>query len=529
MQQARTCLLILTSVFSAAGSIVGSSARAATPAANASPVNVGTSKQLFIDDHVVRATDGVFRTLNRPTKYKNNPVLELKPAQQVGGQQLIIAQGSVIYDAEDKLFKMWYEGATYHWRNNVVAYAYSKDGVNWTLPNLGLVKYQGSKNNNIVLHTGAGEMAPGAFKDTHDKDPSRRYKMLYFSRGNSSPVAVGFSPDGIHWKTTTKGKLIPIGDSLHPVLWNPKLKKYIAHSRHNRRTSAGFEERQVLQSESDDFLNWTRYGVIMKPDEHDPPGHRQFYDMSWMMYEGVYVGFMSVYHLTPSEQFKTPQQSWEDRVDVQLAFSRDDRHWTHAGNRQTFIGNSKRPGDYDHGVIYTMHRPMVVGDEIWIYYVGYSGLHWATRRKEIQGGGRVPGQAEIGRLCFDRHRNAGDADHQAPGDVGGSPGGQRRRRTRFASRGVDRQRRQATPRIRRGRRTPDQKRQSAAHGPLAAWSGRESSQGQAHFPSLPPGAVQAVFVPIHLELTVEVRRDPGSRPRAQGMGVTATINPVPLT
>lgn len=350
------------------------------------PVDVGTTRQLFIDDHVVESLDGVFRVLNRPQKYAHNPVLELKPAQQVDGQQLIVAQGSVIYDAEEKLFKMWYEGATYQWRNNVVCYAYSKDGVRWTLPNLGLVEYQGSRKNNVVLHTGAGEMAPGAFKDTHEQDPSRRYKMLYFSRGNSSPVAVGFSADGIHWKTTTKGKLIPIGDSLHPVLWDPKLGKYVAHSRHNHITPEGFEQRQVLQSESEDFLNWTRYGVIMKPDEHDPPGHRQFYDMSWMNYEGVYVGFMSVYHLTSSEQFKTPQTAWEDRVDVQLTFSRDNRHWTHAGNRQTFIPNSKRPGDYDYGIIYTMHRPMVVGDEIWIYYVGYSGLHWATRRNEIQGG-----------------------------------------------------------------------------------------------------------------------------------------------
>ena len=199
-------------------------------------------------------------------------------------------------------------------------------------------------------------------------------------------MGVGFSADGIHWKTTTKGKLIPIGDSLHPVLWDGKLGKYVAHSRHNHITPEGFEQRQVLQSESEDFLNWTRYGVIMKPDEHDPPGHRQFYDMSWMNYEGVYVGFMSVYHLTPSEQFKTPQRAWEDRVDVQLTFSRDNRHWIHAGNRQTFIPNSKRPGDYDYGIIYTMHRPMIVGDEIWIYYVGYSGLHWATRRNEIQGG-----------------------------------------------------------------------------------------------------------------------------------------------
>ena len=129
MQQTRTWLLVFASAISAAGSVVESSADAADRAPHATSINVGTSKQLFIDDHVVETMNGVFRVLNRPTKYEHNPVLELKPAQQVGGQQLIVAQGSVIYDADEKLFKMWYEGATYHWRNNVVAYAYSKDGL----------------------------------------------------------------------------------------------------------------------------------------------------------------------------------------------------------------------------------------------------------------------------------------------------------------------------------------------------------------------------------------------------------------
>jgi len=350
----------------------------------APPLEIGATKQLLIDDHVVESLDGVFRVLNQPEKYEGNPVIQLHPPQPVGGKELVIAQGSVIYDEKEKLFKMWYEGATYDWKNNVVAYAYSQDGFHWTLPDLGLVQYNGSRRNNIVLTTGAGEMAPGVFKDVHETDPARLYKMLYCSKGNGSPVGVGFSPDGVHWRTVTEGNLIPKGDSLHPVLWDSKLSKYIAHSRHNAITPSG-HERQVLQSESDDFENWTRYGVILQAGERDPPGHRQFYDMSWMIYEDVYIGFLSVYHVLRPEK-QTPQQEWQDRVDVQLVFSRDDRHWTRVSERETFIPNGKTPGDCDYGMIYTLHRPMVVGDEIWIYYTGFSGLHWATRRQEIQGG-----------------------------------------------------------------------------------------------------------------------------------------------
>jgi hypothetical protein len=71
----------------------------------ATPVPIGSQKQLFIDKHIIADTHGVFPVLNQPTKYKNNPVLELKPTQPVGGQELIIAQGSVIYDEEEKLRK----------------------------------------------------------------------------------------------------------------------------------------------------------------------------------------------------------------------------------------------------------------------------------------------------------------------------------------------------------------------------------------------------------------------------------------
>ena len=52
----------------------------------------------------------------------------------------------------------------------------------------------------------------------------------------------------------------------------------------------------------------------MKPDGLDPADD-EFYNMEWMPYAGVYVGFLSVFHTTA------------DRLDVRLVFSRDNRNW----------------------------------------------------------------------------------------------------------------------------------------------------------------------------------------------------------
>ena len=333
-------------------------------------INVGTQKQLFVDDEIIDKTDNVFLILNQPVKYRGNPIIELQPSQTVGGDELVIVSGSVIYDEEERLFKMWYEGAPYDWSHNVVAYAYSRDGINWELPNLGLFEYQGSKNNSIVFHRGGGEMAPGVFKDLVAKDPQSKYKMIYNS---GEGVGIAFSPDGIHWTPVPDKKVARVSDSPNSVLWDPQLGKYVAHTRSNQET------RVVLQSESDDFLNWTTYGVIMKPDENDRPWNRQFYNMEWMPYEGVYFGFISVYHVPGPGP-------WWDKVDIQLTFSRDGRTFSRAGDRQVFIPTAPNPGEFDWAMIYVMQHPIVVGDEILIYYVGFSGLHWATRRNEWQGG-----------------------------------------------------------------------------------------------------------------------------------------------
>ena len=320
--------------------------------------------------------------------------------------ELVVTMGSVIYDTQDRLFKMWYDAANYNWSKVFLCYATSRDGIHWDIPNLGLIEYQGSKNNNFVFTAGKeGEIAGGVFKDPVATDRERQYKMIYHLH-NPTGIGVAFSIDGIHWKNATDKPVIPAANSPNSVLWDPRLSKYVAHTRNtahyyhsdwNNRTDLleelrpgpedFFLRREILQSESDDFLKWESRGVIMSADTDDPPQDQQFYNMEWMPYGNVYFGFISVYHTLPSMKTKiTPGVDWMDTVDVQLAFSRDGRSWNRAGGRDVFMPLGNRPGAFDHKMLFTMQHPIMVGDEIWIYYVGFSGRHGAPSRKELQGG-----------------------------------------------------------------------------------------------------------------------------------------------
>src|SRR5207248_3048840 len=93
---------------------------------------------------------------------------------------------------------------------------------------------------------------------------------------------------------------------------------------------------------------------------------------------------------------------WMDRVDVQLAFSRNgvtwqrvgkdgaitaqelrgDRDWKKAAEQAVFIPYGGFQKEWDWGQIYPHHPPLVVGDEIRFYYTGISGRHWSTYHKD---------------------------------------------------------------------------------------------------------------------------------------------------
>jgi hypothetical protein len=119
-------------------------------------------------------------------------------------------------------FKMWYIAADAEaiaalsarpasvrgWR---VAYAESQDGIKWVKPNLGLVDYHGSRDNNLVA------IDPPELMGWHvivnyepdDPEPSHRFKMMLMTRwprgSTSMPL---FSGDGLHWRLAVEAKIV---------------------------------------------------------------------------------------------------------------------------------------------------------------------------------------------------------------------------------------------------------------------------------------------------------------------------------
>ena len=358
-------------------------------------LEVGSQRQLFIDDLLIDEAQGVVRTLNQPAKYVGNPIMI--PLYPWEGRLEIF--GTVLRDPEDGLFRMWYQGlgglavrgmgvdlsgtpfADLDFDpSNIffnVAYATSKDGIFWERPNLGLVEHNGSKDNNIVLpHAGCANV----IKDARDPDPTRLYKSYFWeerepdgSLNVGTGVAVAFSPDGLRWTKYAGNPVLTRSSDTHWLLgWDEMHGKYVGYPRPP--TNEGNKTRRIGRSVSDDFVNWTEVQEILAPDEDDPPS-MEFYGMPVFKYEGIYLGQLWACHARPEET--QTRNFWN--TDVQLTVSRDGIAWERVGGRKPFIPNGP-PGSIDHNEILTAVAPVVMGDELWFYYCAGAMEHGVTGR-----------------------------------------------------------------------------------------------------------------------------------------------------
>ena len=338
-----------------------------------SVLEVGSRKQFFIDDHLIESSQGISRRLQQPTKHPRNPVLAGVPKDgPLWESDMDIYFPSVIFDREAGLFKMWYG----LWERNrrdedsVLAYATSQDGLSWEKPRLGLFSYRGTRSNNLVMdHNG---LCCGVFKDLQEEDPAKRYKMLFMC-SDSYKVCAAYSEDGLHWKRYQGGLPVisqfPDGhfaDSHMVAYWDPELSRYVAILR--QRTRSGKSRHKTsAQAESRDFVNWTPPRPLLRPEEADGR-YRQFYNMEVMLYEGIRLGFTTVFAHGSRED-----QPF-DRGSIQLTYSREGRRWERWKGR-VFLPVSEQPGDFDWGMVYMAQAPVVVGDEIYLYYAGHGHDH----------------------------------------------------------------------------------------------------------------------------------------------------------
>ena len=369
-------------------------------------LHVGEVSQLFVDDHAVAGIERLTRRLHAVEKHPDNPVL--RPELPCEGTS--IEYTSVLWDEAEQRFKTWYLcGDNQDARTSPgtksrfeirSCYATSADGVNWERPDLGLIANAGSQPSNAI---DSGRWLQGVVYTAPDREPDdrRRYKMLAWDTGG---YQVAFSPDGIHWTDPPGNPVWRITGDVAPTIYDELAGQYVSfakvHDQHE-----GHRRRLVGRGTSPDFVQWSDPRLILAPDEADegwtlgrPGHHTEFYGLCGFPYAGMYLGLLWVFRVTG----KVPGGTNYGGIHVQLVHSRDGVAWQRAFSRMPLIPIGPQES-FDCGYIHAAGRPLVVGDEVWIYYDGHDGDHGSYWYKEQWGSDepRRGGALGLGRLRLD--------------------------------------------------------------------------------------------------------------------------------
>jgi hypothetical protein len=247
----QTCLIALGGLL--ANVVVGA-------AAEITPIPADPTKQLVLDQRVVARTQGLRLVMGQVQKEHRNPLFR---ADRPWENALNNLYPNLLWDQDEQIFKLWYKcvlaepeaiskltpPATVHDVGWFLLYATSADGLTWQKPDLGLIGFDGSMRNNIVARDTPNV---GVFKDLHDADPGRRYKMIYDV--GLGKMRVRFSFDGLRWSEPAepRGFTAFTGDTHNNAFWDARQQSYICLTRFY------LSERLVARSQSRDFLKQRR-------------------------------------------------------------------------------------------------------------------------------------------------------------------------------------------------------------------------------------------------------------------------------
>ncbi|MBL8848398.1 MAG: hypothetical protein JNG89_01885 [Planctomycetaceae bacterium] len=359
-------------------------------------------RQLFIDDYVIDELVGARQVLQQPVKHPANPLIRRdRPGEQEPNSSF--AYGAVLHDPRDGLFKMWYQ----IWQGEnptigVLGYAVSTDGVQWEKPAI-----DAQTGSNLVQFDPPQPWVAGAgvLIDERESDSGRRFKMVYLAeptlKSASLQTCIAYSADGMHWRAEPANPVIPYSDTQVTPYWDSRLSRFVAYLRFGPPNV-----RIISRIESQDFLHWSNKVTVVNKSPLDGPFSTELYTMSAMPYAGAYVGVLNTYHGETIQPIPA-DQPWMDRVDNQLVFSRNgvtwqrvlhdgaataaemqsNKDWKDEAQRATFLPYGEFQKDWDWGQIYPFHPPLVVGDEIRIYYTGMPNHHWWNYHKDEPGSG----------------------------------------------------------------------------------------------------------------------------------------------
>jgi hypothetical protein len=303
------------------------------------PLDIGSKLELFVDDFLIDELKGDTQQFVHQPKPQEVVLVTGEP-----WEGNTCAYYSIFRDGD--VYRMYYRGShgdvktgkTQH--PEVTCYAESRDGIHFTKPKLGLVEWDGSKENNIILE-GLGTHCFVAFRDENPNcKPEARYKGI--SRGRpvgQKGLYIFHSADGIRWSLTKNEPVITDGyfDSQNLAFWDPVEKQYVDY--HRTFTN---NVRSIMTCTSSDFVNWTK-PVLLKYPAETPNQH--LYTNAIRPYERaphIKVGFPTRYRPSDS-QVEPIFMSSRDGLNFQRwnkAVIPTDAPKERDGNRSNYMANS---------------------------------------------------------------------------------------------------------------------------------------------------------------------------------------------
>lgn len=332
-------------------------------------------RHLFLDPAIIQQAEHAALHVHPPQPRE----IVIRPDRP--WEQLMISFFLTVRDEEGKL-RMWYICRDKENHPNV-AYAESHDGVQWTKPNLGIVEYAGSTENNLV---GLTSLEGVVFQDPH-APPSERY--AYVTHLVTEGMVRFHSPDGWRWQRDA-APLVRLGaDTQNVTFWDERLGRYVMYLRGWYRGENTKLFRKVVRAELPNLTTplaiepsstsrhlWGKDKVaviddelpaVFAADEHDP-ADTDVYNISAQPYPldpHWYVGFPSM--------FQRERGTSDGRLEMHFVGSRDGIVW-HRYDRTPYV----TPGlaESESASMVFMGTGLVVrGDEIWQYGTGLRSRH----------------------------------------------------------------------------------------------------------------------------------------------------------
>lgn len=392
----------------------------------AEQISVGQQKQLFADDFIIDSLTNVTRKVGQATKHG----VLLEPTLPTDFQTGKVHDGpdggsgyefgescfgwffSPHWDESKQMFRLWYMSSKRP--GSGVAYAESKNGLNWTKP---LVAKDG-KSNLINWDAPLPILRHGKSMDLLDIgldgitvtiDPSlpfghaEKYKIAFYPNmgGQDARTRLGYSADGINWSFYNKGMPVTgrAADTNNQIHWNPLTKKYLLHCRQDFAAGGGVGElrgvRIMEHAKGNDLMNhptaWKtlRTFVLDDPDKSQISGTNipvyQIHTFPMWYYEGIWFALTDVLAATkrpvPEGQqdfFKRHERGvWE----FYMSPSRDAIHYDFSVAtypRKPLIPRGP-DGSFDKDCARPPSNIITHNDEHWVYYLA-TNERWGARK-----------------------------------------------------------------------------------------------------------------------------------------------------